>query len=57
LVAPLLPGNITTKGHVNGLALAKLRAFGSGFLIFGDYGKGSLRLSAIMELRVIYMPC
>ena len=40
---------------LNGLALAKLRPFGSGFLIFSDYGKGSLRLAAIMELPVIYV--
>jgi transketolase len=40
---------------LNGLALAKLRAFGSGFLIFSDYGRGSLRLAAIMELPVIYI--
>ena len=40
---------------LNGLALAKLRAFGSGFLIFSDYGKASLRLAAIMELPVIYL--
>ncbi|HET7238504.1 MAG TPA: transketolase C-terminal domain-containing protein, partial [Terrimicrobiaceae bacterium] len=40
---------------LNGLALAKLRAYGSGFLIFSDYGKASLRLAAIMELPVIYV--
>jgi transketolase len=40
---------------LNGLALTKLRPFGSGFLIFSDYGKGSLRLAAIMELPVIYV--
>ena len=40
---------------LNGLALTKLRAFGSGFLIFSDYGKGSLRLGAIMELPIIYV--
>jgi len=40
---------------LNGIALAKLRAFGSGFLIFSDYGRGSLRLSAIMEIPVIYI--
>jgi transketolase len=40
---------------LNGLALAKLRAFGSGFLIFSGYGRGSLRLSAIMEIPVIYI--
>ena len=40
---------------LNGMALAKLRAFGSGFLIFSDYGRGALRLSAIMEIPVIYI--
>jgi len=40
---------------LNGMALAKLRPFGSGFLIFSDYGRGSLRLAAIMELPVIYI--
>jgi transketolase len=40
---------------LNGLVLAKLRAFGSGFLIFSDYGRGSLRLAAIMEIPVIYI--
>ena len=40
---------------LNGLALTKLRPFGSGFLIFSDYGKGALRLAAIMELPVIYV--
>jgi transketolase len=40
---------------LNGLALSKLRAFASGFLIFSDYGKASLRLAAIMELPVIYV--
>jgi transketolase len=37
----------------NGLALSKLRPFGSGFLIFSDYMKPPIRLSAIMELPVI----
>lgn len=40
---------------LNGLALTKLRPYGSGFLIFSDYGKGSLRLAAIMELPVVYV--
>ncbi len=40
---------------VNGLGLSKLKAFGSGFLIFSDYAKGSIRLSAIMELPVIHI--
>lgn len=39
---------------VNGMALAKLRPFGSGFLIFSDYMRNPIRLSAIMELPVIY---
>ena len=37
----------------NGMALCKLRPYGSGFLIFSDYARGSLRLSAIMDLPVI----
>jgi transketolase len=40
---------------LNGMALSKVRVFGSGFLIFSDYGRGSLRLSAIMEIPVIYI--
>jgi len=39
----------------NGLALSKLRPFGSGFLIFSDYARGSIRLSALMELPVVYV--
>jgi transketolase len=40
---------------VNGLALAKLRPFGSGFLIFSDYMRNPIRLSAIMELPATYI--
>ena len=40
---------------VNGMALAGLRSYGSGFLIFSDYMKAPIRLSAIMELPVIYI--
>nr|WP_294544302.1 transketolase [uncultured Rhodopila sp.] len=40
---------------VNGMTLSGLRAFGSGFLIFTDYARGSIRLSAIMELSVIHI--
>jgi transketolase len=40
---------------VNGLALSALRPYGSGFLIFSDYMKAPIRLSAIMELPVIYI--
>ncbi len=40
---------------LNGLALTKLRAYGSGFLIFSDYARGAIRLSALMELPVIHI--
>ncbi len=40
---------------LNGLALSKLRPFGSGFLIFSDYGRGAIRLSALMEIPVIHI--
>ncbi len=40
---------------LNGLALSKLRAYGSGFLIFSDYGRTPIRLAAIMEIPVIYI--
>jgi transketolase len=38
---------------VNGLSLSKLRAFGSTFLIFSDYARPAIRLSALMELPTI----
>src|SRR5262249_22559427 len=34
---------------LNGLALSKIRAFGSGFFVFSDYARPSIRLAAIME--------
>src|SRR5215470_15277304 len=40
---------------LNGLALSKLRPFGSGFLIFSDYGRGAIRLSALMEIPVTHI--
>ena len=40
---------------VNGLALSKVRAFGSTFLIFSDYMKPAIRLSALMELPAIFI--
>jgi transketolase len=40
---------------LNGLALSKVRPFGSGFLIFSDYGRAPIRLSSIMEIPVIYI--
>ena len=39
----------------NGLALSKLRPFVSTFFIFSDYCKPAVRLSAIMEVPVIYI--
>ncbi len=40
---------------LNGLSLSKLRPFGSGFLIFSDYMRAPIRLSALMEIPVIYI--
>jgi len=37
----------------NGLALSRLRPYGSTFLIFSDYMKPAIRLSAIMEIPVL----
>ena len=39
----------------NGLALSNLRAYGSTFLIFSDYMKPPIRLSALMELPLIWI--
>lgn len=40
---------------LNGLALSKIRAYGSSFLNFSDYMKAPIRLSALMELPVVYI--
>ncbi len=40
---------------LNGMALVKVRAYGSSFLIFSDYARPAIRLSALMELPVIYV--
>jgi transketolase len=40
---------------LNGMALVKVRAYGSQFLIFSDYARAAIRLSAIMEIPVIYI--
>jgi transketolase len=40
---------------LNGLSLTKLRPYGSGFLIFSDYARPAIRLSALMELPVIHI--
>ena len=40
---------------VNGMSLAKVRPYGSTFLIFSDYMKPPIRLAALMEIPVIYV--
>jgi transketolase len=40
---------------LNGLSLSKIRPFGSSFLIFSDYGRAAIRLSALMEIPVIHI--
>jgi transketolase len=40
---------------LNGLSLSKVRPFGSGFLIFSDYSRPAIRLSALMELPVVHI--
>ena len=40
---------------LNGMSLSKIRPYGSGFLIFSDYMRAPIRLSALMELPVIYI--
>jgi transketolase len=40
---------------VNGMALAKLRPFGAGFLIFSDYMRYPIRLAALMEVPALFI--
>jgi transketolase len=40
---------------VNGMALHKVRPFGSGFLIFLDYMKAPVRLAALMQIPAIFI--
>ncbi len=40
---------------LNGMALSYVRPYGSTFLVFSDYCRGSIRLSAIAELPAIYI--
>jgi transketolase len=40
---------------VNGLSLSKIRPFGATFLIFSDYMRPAIRLSALMEIPVIHV--
>jgi transketolase len=40
---------------LNGMSTSKIRPYGSGGLIFSDYTRAPIRLSALMELPVIYI--
>jgi transketolase len=40
---------------VNGLSLSKVRPYGSGFLIFSDYARPAIRLSALMEIPAVHI--
>jgi transketolase len=40
---------------INGMSLTKVRAYGAGFLIFSDYARPALRLSAVMEIPAIHV--
>ena len=40
---------------LNGMSLSKIRAYGSGFLIFSDYARPAIRLSALMEIPTIHI--
>lgn len=63
-VAPDYPGgrnlHFGVREHAaaavaNGMALVKLRPFWSGFLIFSDYARPAIRLSALMEIPVLHI--
>ncbi|MBN2530136.1 MAG: transketolase [Deltaproteobacteria bacterium] len=40
---------------MNGMALCKLRSYGSGFMVFSDYARPSIRLAALMEIPVVHV--
>jgi transketolase len=40
---------------LNGLALSKIRPYGSGFMIFSDYARAGIRLGSIMEIPTIHI--
>ncbi|MFO1350494.1 MAG: transketolase [Gammaproteobacteria bacterium] len=40
---------------LNGLSLSKIRPYGSGFMIFSDYARPAIRLSALMEIPTIHI--
>jgi transketolase len=39
----------------NGISLSKLRPFAASFFVFTDYCRGAIRLSALMEIPIIYV--
>ncbi|WP_238009314.1 transketolase [Dactylosporangium sp. AC04546] len=39
----------------NGMTLSKLRSYWSGFLIFSDYARAAIRLSALMEIPTVHI--
>ncbi|MBC6463217.1 transketolase [Actinomadura sp. HBU206391] len=45
----------TAAAIANGMALTKLRPYWSGFLIFSDYARAAIRLSALMEIPVLHI--
>src|SRR5262249_8666338 len=40
---------------LNGMSLSKVRPYGSGFMIFSDYARPAIRLSALMELPTLHL--
>jgi transketolase len=40
---------------LNGMSLSKIRAYGSGFLIFSDYARPAIRLSSLMEIPTLHI--
>ncbi|MGQ0628096.1 MAG: transketolase [Phycisphaerales bacterium] len=40
---------------LNGMALSKVRGYGSGFFVFSDFSRPAIRLAAIMEIPVVYV--
>jgi transketolase len=45
----------TMGAILNGLSLSKVRPYGSTFLIFSDYCRPAIRLSALMEIPTIFV--
>ena len=53
---PLRRARIRHGGSMNGIALhGGFVPYGGTFLVFSDYARGAIRLSALMGLRVIYV--